>query len=229
MKKNHLIFLALVLVLVIIFLVIRSGGEDKKGETGDSPDSGSQSVSQNDNNEKEEGEEESDGRLEMQGYYLNIPSDYTCEGGFVGYRYLDAECFPVDERDYKIVSDFGLPVTRVIGPSGFLENQLPIRSLEFTGGVRDLIVCEAYTSENLNLEAEHYLCDYNQDGKDIITLGIGRVFSANDTYFARWFESHLIIEEKDSQYDKEDYVDSLVKFLDSAIDIDWEYFNPENL
>lgn len=243
MKKNYLIFLSLILFLAIILLVIKITGSGNENETSDLNGSSQQTYQEDNNVQGNEGEDDrgvekvggqdlgsNDNFLNMQGYYLQIPPNYNCQGGFTdGYRYLDAKCSHVDREDYRIVVEPGLAATSISDLTKFIENQLVVRSFEFTGGVYNLYICDPYFSEDLKLGAEHYVCEHSQDGKKTFTMGTGKAFSANNSYFARWFESHLIIEENDNDYIKEDYINVLTKFLNSSIDINWEDYNPENL
>ena len=151
--------------------------------------------------------------LEMQGYELKVPRGYECTGGFTqGYRFLDAECEP-SRGNYKIIVDFGLPVTSIDQSKSFNENIMPLRAGDYDAA------CIPY-EEPLGLGADHYVCPRTEDGQRIITLGIGRV-SPNG--YANWFEAHLVILEDD--YNEEEYIDTLASFASSAIDIDWSFFD----
>lgn len=164
--------------------------------------------------------------LDMQGYYLYPPQNYNCVGGFTdGYRYLDAECTPEGRDDYEIHVEAGLAVSGINPEEGLVANQIVVRSYEFTNGQRDVYVCREHSSEELKLNAEHYLCTYNRDEEPVITLGIGKSFHTSETSFGRWFESHLII--KDYEYTEEDYIELLENFVNSSVKINWEDLEPE--
>lgn len=172
--------------------------------------------------DQENGEAE-DGLLEMQGYYLSVPDGYTCTGGFTdGYRYLDADCVPEDRSDYSIEVQRSLPATR-ISEEGIVANQLGVRSRELSdddsAGLCEEIDQEYGNQKMGNLNAEHYVCFHEQDGKPVITLGVAKNFSG----YARWFEAHLTVEEE-SDLSGYDFVDILADFLNNAVIIDWSDF-----
>lgn len=153
--------------------------------------------------------------LDMQGFELKVPRNYECTGGFTdGYRYLDAKCTP-KRGSYEIIVDFGLTMSGMDMTKSFAENIMPLRVREYDA------TCVVY-NERVGIGAEHYICPRTEDGQRIVTMGIGKVFEAG---YARWFEAHLVILETD--YDKEEYVDTLVSFVGQAIDIDWDFFDSE--
>jgi len=178
----------------------------------------------------EEEVRESEDYLDMQGYYLYPPEDYDCEGGFTdGYRYLDAECTPKDESDYVINVGAGLASTSISWEEGkLIGNQITVRSFEFTGGEYGVIVCEEFTSEDLNLDAEHYLCKHSKNGEAVFTMGVGKSFYHSESSFGRWFEADLVVKEDDDEYTEGDYIDKLVKFLDESVKINWDDYAPES-
>lgn len=178
----------------------------------------------------EEEMQESEDYLDMQGYYLYPPKDYDCEGGFTdGYRYLDAECEPKDRGDYVINAGAGLASTSISWEEGkLIGNQITVRSFEFTGGQYGKIVCEEFYSEDLNLDAEHYLCKYPKDGDYVLTMGVGKSFYHSNSSFGRWFEADLVVKEEDDDYSESDYIDKLVKFLDESVKINWDDYAPES-
>lgn len=173
---------------------------------------------------------ESEDYLDMQGYYLYPPEDYVCEGGFAdGYRYLDAKCIPKGRSDYVINVGAGLASSGINWEEGKLVgNQIVARSFEFTGGQYGKIVCEEFYSEDLKLDAEHYLCKYLKDGDYVITMGVGKSFYNPNGSFGRWFEADLIIKEENDDYEESDYIDELVKFLDKSVKINWDDYAPES-
>ncbi len=167
--------------------------------------------------------------LDMQGYYLYPSPGYECVGGFTdGYRYLDAECVPEERDDYKINIEAGLAMSAINPDKGLVDNQIVVRSMEFTGRQHGVIVCEEHTSEGLRLNAEHYLCTYERDGQPVITLGTGKSFHGTDSSFGRWFEADLVIKDSDNDYTEEDYVELLERFVSSGVKINWEDYEPEN-
>ncbi|HDP73878.1 MAG TPA: hypothetical protein ENN46_02885 [Candidatus Woesearchaeota archaeon] len=152
-----------------------------------------------------------DGRLEMQGYYLDIPGGYECTGGFTdGYRFLDAECTPTRGADYKIVVEFGLASTAASSKSEFLDSQISVREHYLDG------VCSRHDGE-MHLDAEHYVCVHTEDGKKVVSMGIVKVFDG----YARRFEAHLVEEDSGAGTTNEDYIDTLAEFLNQAIIINW--------
>lgn len=169
--------------------------------------------------EKEQTQEtNTKGTLDMQGYELEVPKGYSCSGGFTdGYRYLDAKCKP-NKGKQEILVEAGLVVSGIDPEKGLVANQLVARSYEFTKQY-GISVCEEYHSEDLQLDAEHYLCIHEMNGKRTITIGTGK--SRNTQGW--WFESHLQTN-PDDKIPNEDYIKELTKFLNSAIKIDWEKF-----
>ncbi len=161
--------------------------------------------------------------LDMQGFYLEVPENYTCSGGFVnGYRYQEARCNPVNRDDFEILVDHGLVVSGINPEKGLVSNQLVVRSFEFSGGVYDLILCQEHFTRYLNIDGEHYLCFHTKDGNEIITMGTGKSYSN----YGRWFETDLIIKQ-DTDYTQNDYIELLEKFLNQSIKINWEDYRNE--
>ncbi len=176
----------------------------------------------NDNNALE-AEEEEDNRLDMQGYFLDVPENYICSGGFVdGYRYQEARCNHINRDDFEIVVDHGLVVSGINPEKGLVDNQLVVRSFEFSGGVYGLILCQEHFPEYLSIDGEHYLCFHTIDSNQIITMGVGKSYSN----YGRWFEVDLIIKQ-DTDYSQNDYIELLEKFLNQSIKINWEDYRNE--
>lgn len=156
--------------------------------------------------------------LDMQGYELEVPKGYTCTGGFTdGYRYMDAKCKP-NRGNQEITVEAGLAVSGINPAQGLVVNQIVARSFEFTNQY-GVIVCEEYISEDLNLDAEYYLCIHEKDNKRTITIGVGK---SKNTH-GWWFESHIQTSPDDETENKE-YIEELTKFLNSAIKIDWNKY-----
>lgn len=211
MKKIYIILIIVIIVTAGIFILIGNDEVD--------PDPNEQLDQQEEMEEREELEEmevqgDSDSRLDMQGYYLDIPENYDCVGGLTqGYKYLDAECEP-DEGDYRIVSERGLAVTTVAGDS-FASMYSSLLSHDING------FCEPFAgSEDIDLDAEHYICEHIDEGKNMLTIGIGKLF--NNNQYAQHFEVHL---QRDLDSDiEDDDIDKLISFLNTAIDIDWSIY-----
>ncbi len=196
-----------VLILVVVAVVFISGWFFFSSQEPQVPN-----ENQLDNQDEEIQEEiEITGTLEMQGYYINIPADYDCTGGFTdGYRFLDARCTPKSGEDYEIVVDFGLAST-ALGEDSFEVMYSFIRSHN-TGAV-----CQPYAGDpEITLDAEHYVCSNVEDDKNVLTIGIGKSFDG----FARHFSADL---KRDDQI-QEDDINKLVSFLNRAIDMDWDFF-----
>ena len=170
------------------------------------------------NNEKSASQSSSSKVLDMQGYELETPRGYTCTGGFTdGYRYMDAKCEP-SRGQHEITVEAGLAVSGINPAEGLVANQIVVRSYEFTKQY-GVIVCEPYHSEDLKLDAEHYICLHEMDGKRTITIGTGKSRSNHGW----WFESHLQTKPTD-ETTNEEYAETLTKFLNSAIKIDWNKY-----
>ncbi len=201
MKKIHIFLTVLFLFMVGAFLFL-GGGEDINGNGGDI------------DSENVDVEAGADSMLDMQGYYLDIPDGYDCVGGFTqGYRYLDAEC-ELEQGDYMIISERGLAVTTVAGDS-FASMYSSLLSHDING------FCEPFAgSEDIDLDAEHYICEHIDEGKNMLTIGIGKLF--NNNQYAQHFEVHLQ-RELDSEIEDDD-IDKLIDFLNKAIVIDWSDF-----
>ncbi len=216
MKNILIVIIVIILIILGIFLLTNNDQEVEVEESAIEGESSEETSSLD--------------YLDMQGYHLYPPSEYNCEGGFTeGYRYLDAECVKNGRSDYRINVEAGLASSGINWEEGKLTaNQIVVRSFEFTGGQYGVTVCEEFYSENLNLDAEHYLCNYLKDGKDTIVIGIGKSFYHPNASFGRWFEAELVVEEGNDNYEKEDYIGDLVAFLNSAIKIDWNDYTPDN-
>ncbi len=219
MNKITIFAIVVVLVLIGLFVLI---GNDKEMPV-DSPEV---DISQEEKSAMEHGQQD---YLDMQGYYLYPSPGYSCEGGFTdGYRYLDAECIPEERDDYKIDIEAGLAMSAINPDKGLVDNQIVVRSMEFTGRQHGVIVCEEHTSEGLRLDAEHYLCTHERDGEPVLTLGTGKSFHGTDSSFGRWFEADLTIKDSDNDYAKEDYIELLERFVSSGVKINWEDYEPGN-
>ncbi len=210
MKKNIIIIIILIILLILGFFLLQNRG--------------SVDVEQEGELLEQEGLVLSDDFLEMQGYELHPPRGYDCVGGFTdGYRYFDGECTPQGREDFLIDIDFGLAMSGINPEEGFLENQIPVRSFDITGGVYGLTVCQEYISDKINLDAEHYICRKEEEGNDVIVMGIGKTFPTDGGAFARWFEARLtVLTEED--YVEDDYIDILASFLNNSVKIDWDFF-----
>ena len=215
--KNLIILVVLIILIIIgILFFQKDGGVD---------------LYEGDREELSQEElDSSENYLDMQGYYLYPPSNYDCEGGFTdGYRYLDAECKPKNRSDYLINVGAGLASSGINWEEGrLIANQIVVRSFEFTGGQYGVTVCEEFYSENLNLDAEHYLCKHLKDGENTITMGVGKSFYHPNGSFGRWFEADLVIKEENDNYTESDYIDELVSFLNNSVKIDWSDYVPDN-
>lgn len=202
--KNIILIAAGILLLTVVFIIF--GGNENNQE---------QTEIENeqellDEDILEEGGEEGDGRLEMQGFYIDIPDDYNCEGGYTLYRFLDASCTPKSGEDYEIIVDYGLP-TAGLGDDRFVSARAQMGSYDLDG------VCEVYSGEpKIELGAESFICNHTKDGKSYLTIGMTKSFDNHGV----WLNSHLV---RESDRDGED-VDRLVSFLNRAIDIDWDFF-----
>ena len=208
---KRVIVLSVAVVLVVLFGFFFFGSSESALEEGD------------------DGEDtNSDSLLDMQGYYLDPPANYNCVGGFTdGYRYLDAECLPKDGDDHVINVGAGLAASGINWDEGRLvANQIVVRSFEFTGGQYGVTVCEEFRSEDLRLGGEYYLCLYDADEGRTVTIGVGKSFRDGDSAFGRWFEADLVIDAEED-YSEEDYVETLAKFLNSSVKIDWSDYAPE--
>lgn len=216
---NKIIIFAVIIILILITLfILINNREEALVSTSE------EELSDEEGAALENGQD----YLDMQGYYLYPPEGYTCEGGFTdGYRYLDAECVPEGRDDYEINVGAGLASSGIDPEKGLVANQIVVRSSEFTNRQYGVYVCEEHTSEELKLDAEHYLCTYNRDNQPIITLGIGKSFYHPQSSFGRWFEAEMIIKENDETYTQEDYIDLLEKFVNSSVKINWEDYKPE--
>lgn len=174
--------------------------------------------------------DETDGMLDMQGYYLAPLDNYECTGGLTdGYRYLDADCVPTDSDDHVIRVGRGLDAIAIVWDGGrFIGNQVGLRNYDFTGGQRGVSVCEAFESEDLQLDAEHYVCIYDGEKGRTITIGIGKSFRVDeDAAYARGFEADLFIKKEGDDYNEQEYVTTLARFLNDSIVIDWSQYAPE--
>ncbi len=211
MKK--LFYFSLILLFFAITLSACSKNNEEENLALDISDDNE--VLQEEEREKEE--EEEDNRLDMQGYFLDVPDNYTCSGGFVdGYRYQDARCTHEQRNDYEILVNRGLAMSTINPEKGLVNNQLVVRASSLNAN------CQEHYPKNLHLDAEHYLCFHEEDGNPIITLGIGKSF---DDY-GRWFEADLVLV-NDSSYNQDDYINTLENFLNQSIDIDWDYYRRE--
>ncbi len=215
--KNPMFLIVAIIVLIIIGLLI-FGGDREMGD-----------VETEAETEAEEeistiGESEP---LDMQGFYLYVPQGHHCEGGFTdGYRYLDAECHHEDRDDYEIEVQRGFTVTTVNPEEGLVPHQISVRSFNLTGE-RDLHVCEEYSSKDLRLDAEHYVCFHKREDKDVIIMGFGKTFLHDDGAYARWTEAEIRIQDEEAEYTEEEYIETLARFLNVSIDVDWSEYAPE--
>jgi|GEM_PF-3353084 len=166
--------------------------------------------------------------LDMREYHLYPPEDYDCEGGFVGgNEYLDAECIPKDRSDYVINIGVGLQSASIDWNEGKLVGERILRKgFEITGEQNGEMVCEEFYSEDLELDAEHYLCRHLEDEDYMITIGVGKSFYIPDGSYGGWFEVDLVIKEENDDYEESDYIGELVKFLNEAIKINWDDYAP---
>ncbi len=211
MKKNNILIVVFAVTLLIVFISFR--GDTKNGEVDDPVEGEEVEVVEDEEGEVVEAEE-GDSRLDMQGYFLDIPAEYECTGGLTqGYRYLDAECIP-EEGDYKIISERGLAATVVAGDS-FASMYSSLLSHDIDGICYPLV-----DTEEIELDAEHYVCEHVEDDKNLLTVGIGRLF--HDNHFASHFKVHLQ-RELGSDMEEGDF-DRLVSFMNKAIDIDWSIY-----
>ena len=218
MKKYY--FLLIPLTIIIFIIIIFTGNKNKEEGVYNQLNNFEETTDNNDLNEN---------YLDMQGYYLYPPDNYNCQGGFTDYRYLDAKCLPKNRDDYTIEVGAGLASSRIDWDEGrLIANQIGVRSFEFTGGQYGKIVCEEFKSDDLNLDAEHYLCSYLKEDKKIFTLGVGKSFYLENASFGRWFEANLIVEEENNYYSNSDYVNTLVNFINKSIKINWEDYAPDN-
>lgn len=216
------IVLGVIVVLVILFGLFFSSSSESILEE----DNGS--VNEEDTNRENSN---SDGLLDMQGYYLDPPSNYDCVGGFTdGYRYLDAVCTPKGQDDHVINVGAGLASSGINWDEGRLvANQIVARSFEFTGGQYGVTVCEEFHSEDLELGGEYYICFYNANEGRTLTIGVGKSFLAGGSAYGRWFEADLVINVEEGDYSEEDHAETLAKFLNDSVKIDWSDYAPESL
>ncbi len=209
--KNIYIIVALLLLVVITIFLFLGPADEADPEIINEVDP--QTVDENDEQtDTREEDLESDNILDMQGYYLHIPDDYECTGGFTdGYRYVDAECTPKSGEDYYIVSERGLSASVVATHNTFSEMRSSLLNHDIDG------VCEVYPDEpEIKLDAEHYICRHVEDGENVLTIGIGKNFGEYASHFA----AHL---KRDGEGEDED-LERLVNFLNRTIDIDWSNF-----
>lgn len=197
MKKNKLVFF----LFFSIFILSACSSSSEQLET---------NIEKNENISRES--------LDMQAFFLEVPDNYSCSGGFVdGFRYQEARCINNSREDYEIVVNFGLTATRIDPEVGIIANQIVVRSHDLTGGV-----CQVHSPQYLNLDAKYYLCFHEDNNQPTISLGVTKSY---DTY-ARWFESDLLIN-KEEEYNQDDYIEILEKFLNQSIKIDWNEFKNE--
>ena len=213
MKKTHLLVIFALLIIIGIILLVLSLSEQPPAD---------QEEQEQEQQEQEEQidttTQDGNGRLEMQGYFINIPDDYNCTGGLTeGYRYVDAECIPKDGDDYKIVVDFGLTVTVIAGDNTYAPYMVSFK--RHTLGD----VCWVYDGETpMTIDAEHYVCSYIEGEDHFLRLGIGKTYDG----FARYFNAELV-RSADAESNQDDDLVKLANFVNEAIDIDWSVFGEE--
>ncbi len=221
MKKKNFIILAIIVLLLFAFIILKGCGNDADNDINESRiDGGTVYVDQ------ESGDNNTDECIKMQGYELCVPSDFVCTGGYQGYRYFEAACNLPGRDDFEIEIDYGLNSTAY--SNSISETMIGVRSFEITNGQYGVSVCKIYESEGLNLGSEHWLCNYVENDNKIITLGIGNSFSANGQNYGRWFEADLKILKQKEGVSEEDYLEILERLVNQGVKIDWSFFEAES-
>lgn len=143
-------------------------------------------------------------KIDLQGYFLNVPYNFSCDGGYLfPYYYEDVICSPLNRNDFIIIVDY---------------------KMKFTTDYNKLINtknCYNLSGDYLNFNANYYYCSNYDDDSYTVSLGIYKNLA--DEY-SRFTELHLITSDLENNYEVIDYLNILQDFANKSLEIDWQFF-----
>lgn len=158
----------------------------------------SKGTETNDTATKDVSTEPGNDQLFMQGYWLNVPKGYACEGGYNGWVYQDAICTPKkSDFDHSIWFDYGFVVF-----AGTLEDAKQMARNDYGGR------CTEINTANWELDTQAFTCYYStDDNKPAMMIGL-----VHENYY---LDATLVTEEMDA--DMSEHKQLLIDFAKRAV------------